>query len=76
MPKTEKKLRILRKTTRVEFWYKDEFFVYEYREDNKEGYEFIWKDQEKIYGPFQRDWTEEGQKVYNAIHKKLYPNKK
>jgi len=76
MIKTEKKLRILRKTNRVEFWYKGEFFVYEYREDSKEGYEFIWKDQEKIYGPFFRDCTDEGSKVYNVIHKKLYPVKK
>ena len=76
MTKTKKNLRILRKTNRVEFWYKDEFFVYEFREDSKQGYEFIWKDQEKIYGPFHRDCTEEGQKVYSAIHKKLYPVKK
>ena len=69
-------LRIIRKTKKIEFWYKNEYFIYEYRSEGNTGFAFIWKDQEKIYGPFQRDWTEEGQEVFNAISKKISPKKK
>ena len=69
----KKDLRIIRKTKRVEFWYKDEFYIYEFRSDSKSGFAFIWKGQEKIYGPMMGDQTDEGIKVHKAIQKKLQP---
>jgi len=68
-------LKIMRKTKRVEFYYKDEFYIYEFRSDSKSGFAYIWKGQEKIYGPMMGDQTEEGVKVHNAIRKKLQPKK-
>ena len=44
-------MKIIRKISRVEFWYKDEFYVYECREENNSKFEFIWNDGKRIYGP-------------------------
>lgn len=67
-------LRIIRKTKRVEFWYKDEYYVYEFRSDSKSGFAFVWNSKnEKIYGPMVGDQTEEGVKVHEVIRKKLQP---
>lgn len=71
----KKDLRIMRKTKRVEFWYKDEFYTYEFRSDSSVGYAYIWKGNEKIYGPMIGDQTEEGIKVHAVIQKKLQPKK-
>ena len=75
MAKSKKDLKIIRKSKRVEFWYKEEFFIYERRSDSSNEHEYIWRDQEKIYGPFHRDCTVEGVKAYNIIRKKLYGKK-
>ena len=72
----KKDLKILRKTKKVEFQYKGEYYVYEFRSDSTSGFAFIWKNQEKIYGPFQGDQTDEGIRVHKAIHNKLNPKKK
>ena len=69
----KKDLRIIRKTKRVEFWYKDEFYIYEFRSDSKSGFAFIWKGQEKIYGPMMGDQTDEGIRVHKVIQKKMQP---
>ena len=71
----KEKIKIIRKTKKVEFWYKEEYYIYEFRSDSTQGFAYVWKDQEKIYGPFDRDCTEEGKRVFNAINKKLNPKK-
>ena len=71
MTQTRKDLRIIRKAKRIEFWYKDEFYIYELRTEKGVDATFIWKDSERIYGPNINHTSEEGQKVYNAIQKKI-----
>ncbi len=66
------KIEIIRRSKKVEFWYKGEFFIYEFHSDSSSGFAFIWKSQEKIYGPYERDCTEKGKEVYNAIYESLY----
>jgi hypothetical protein len=71
MAKNKEDIRIIRKIRRIEFWYKDEFYVYEFRSENNTGYAFIWKGNNRIYGPLVNHSTEEGKEVYNAIHTKI-----
>ena len=76
MGKKNKDLKIIRKFKRIEFWYKGEFFTYEYHSDSSSGLAFIFQDQSKIYGPYERDCTDEGREVYEVISKKLRSKKK
>jgi len=62
-----KDIKIIRRIRRIEFWYKGEFYIYEFRSENNAEYPFIWKDGTKIYGPLINNSTEEGIEVYNAI---------
>jgi len=71
MAQTKKDLRIIRKTKRIEFWYKNEFYVYEVRSEKGVDATFIWKDTERIYGPYITHVSEEGQEVYKAIQKEI-----
>ncbi|HRT03774.1 MAG TPA: hypothetical protein P5513_07535 [Candidatus Diapherotrites archaeon] len=64
-------MKIIRKISRVEFWYKDEFYVYECREENNSKFEFIWNDGKRIYGPLVNHSSEEGIEIYNSIKNKL-----
>lgn len=65
------KLRLLRTSNKLEFYYEDEFYVFERRSDGKLTYDYIWKDTEKIFGPMITDETEEGLKIHKIIMKKL-----
>ena len=67
----QKKFRTLRSTKKLEFSYDGEFYTLEIRKEGSVEYTFIWKLQEKIYGPFIGDQTEEGTKIFNMIQKKL-----
>jgi len=71
MAKNKEEIRVVRKIRRIEFWYKDEFYVYEFRSENNTGYSFIWKNGARIYGPMINHSTEEGIEVYNAIQPKI-----
>ena len=70
-------LQILRKTNRVEFMYKGEYYTYEFRSDSNSGFAFIFKNDPnnytKIYGPYKTDTTELGQEIYDAVMKQLHP---
>ena len=76
MAKKIKDFKIVRKSKKVEFWYKGEFFIYEYHSDSSSGFAFIFQGQNKIYGPYERDCTDEGCEVYDVISKKLRSKKK
>lgn len=71
MARTRKKLRIIRNSKRLEFWYKEEFYIYEDRSEGGKNAIFIWKDNERIYGPYITHVSEEGQEVFNAIQKEI-----
>jgi len=71
MAKNKEEIRVVRKIRRIEFWYKDEFYVYEFRSENNTEFAFIWKNEARIYGPVINRSTEEGIEVYNAIHPKI-----
>jgi hypothetical protein len=71
MIRTKKNLKIIRKTKRIEFWYKNEFYIYEVRSEKSIDAIFIWKDRERIYGPLINHSTEEGREVYEAIQKEI-----
>lgn len=70
-------LQIIRKTKRVEFKYKNEYYTYEFRSDSSSGYAFIFaQGGVKIYGPYQGDCTELGEEIYNALDKQIHPKSK
>jgi hypothetical protein len=68
-------LNILRKTNRVEFKYKENYYTYEFRSDLKLGFAFIFDALgQKIYGPYYKtDTTELGQEIYDALMKQIHP---
>lgn len=66
-------LKILRKTNRVEFQYKEKYYTYEFRSDSTSGFAFIFDNGQKIYGPYKTDTTELGQEVYDALYKLIHP---
>lgn len=69
---TKAKLAIIRRSKKLEFWYDNEFYIYEKRSERKDVGEFIWNaDKEKIYGPLMGDQSEEGIKIYNALQRRL-----
>jgi hypothetical protein len=66
------KLELIRKTKKIEFKYDGSYYIFERRSEGKLSYDFIWNTTgEKIYGPFHGDSTEEGEKIYKALIKKL-----
>lgn len=71
MPRVKTPLTIIRRSRRVEFRYKDEFYVYEYRTQGGEGYSFIWKSDQRIYGPLVGHATEEGNEIFKVISKEI-----
>jgi hypothetical protein len=77
MTKKNKILEIIRKSKKIEFWYEGEFFIYEYYSDSTGGFAFIFRGatNEKIYGPYGRDCTDEGRLIYNEICVKLLKKK-
>lgn len=73
MGKTD--FQAIRTTKRLEFKYKNEFYAIEIRSDLKLEYTYIWKLQEKIWGPMMGDQTEEGERLFKMITKKLEKGK-
>ena len=75
MGKKKNKVEIVRKTKKVEFWYNENFYTYEYRSDSAGGFAFVFLGTTgvKIYGPYDRDCTDEGKDVYQAIKSVLHP---
>ena len=73
MGKTD--FQAIRTTKRLEFRYKNEFYAIEIRSDLKLEYTYIWKLQEKIWGPMMGDQTEEGERLFKMITKKLEKGK-
>jgi hypothetical protein len=66
------KLELIRKTKKVEFKYEGSFYIFERRSEGKLSYDFIWDTAgEKIYGPFHGNSTEEGERIYKALIRKL-----
>ena len=71
MPWRSKKsdLKIIQKTHRVEFWYKEKYYTYEFRSNSSSGSAFIFNNSQKIYGPYKTDCTELGEEIYNVLMK-------
>jgi hypothetical protein len=69
------KFKAIRSTKKLEFWYDKEFYIFELRKQGPIEYPFIWLEQEKIYGPFDRDQSEKGIKIYKMIQKKMAKGK-
>ena len=66
------KLTLIRKSKKIEFWYDNEFYIYEKRQEKGDTAEFIWNEHhEKIYGPLINDPTEEGTKIYKALKRRI-----
>lgn len=66
---------VVRKENVVEFWYNDRVYMYKYVSNSVSGSAYIYKGKEKIYGPAERDCTEEGREVYNAYRNHFIKNK-
>jgi len=69
------KFKAIRSSRKIEFWYDKEFYTFELRKQGPIEYPFIWLEQEKIYGPFDRDQTELGIKIFKMLKKKLEKGK-
>lgn len=66
------KLQVIREIKKIEFKYDESFYIFERRSERKESYDFIWNSSgEKIYGPFQGDSTEEGERIYKSLKRKI-----
>ena len=66
------KLELLRDTKKIEFKFDGSFYIFERRSEGKLSYDFIWDTSgTKIKGPFHGDSTEDGEKIYKALIKKL-----
>ena len=69
---TKSKLSIIRKSKKIEFKFENEFYIFERRSEKNLSYDFIWSSSgEKIYGPFQGDQSEEGQRIYKFLIRKI-----
>jgi len=65
----KKDIEVIRNHKKVEFWYKGEYYIYEFVKDSTGEAEFIRNSEQRIFGPLQNHRTEEGKKIYDAIKK-------
>lgn len=52
---------------RIEFHVDGVPYVYEYRTDSRSGFSYIYKGNEKIFGPYDHECTEEGRRIDQLI---------
>lgn len=52
---------------KIEFSIDDVYYIYEYKTDNTSGFAYIYKGKELIYGPYQKQCTDEGRKIEQLL---------
>ena len=62
--------KIIRKTTRIEFWQDDEYYIYEVTSDSSTNTEIIYKNDELIYATDNKN-SNEAELILDLIKTKI-----
>ena len=67
-------IRVTKQVKTIEFSYKGNFYKYEFVANSNSGFAYIYKGNEKIYGPYDHEITDLGKEIYNQLQKQIFKN--